>query len=439
MKILVIGTGAREQAIIQALHRSPQKPSLYCYGAYLNPGIQQFTEDYQLGSLHDMDSIVKIAKDLQIQLAIIGPEAPLERGLADDFWFANIPCIGPRKNLAKIETSKAFARDLMDKYRIRGLPRYASFSALDEKLFLFLQELGEGNYVVKANGLMSGKGVKVSGEHLYSFNEAIDFCEDIFLQKQGLVIEEKLEGLEFSFMCFADGKRLIPMPLVEDHKRAYVGDKGPNTGGMGSYSSADFSLPFLKKEEVDEAFAINQAVFEALQEECQDPYIGILYGSFMATKKGIYVIEFNARFGDPEAMNVLSILESDFCAICQAMVDGSLHQDLVQFAKKATVCKYLVPLGYPDHPLKDFPIDIRAINGSNQVFLASVHEEEGVLLGTGGRVAASLGVADTLFAAEQQAEASLQGIKGHVFHRPDIGTRALIQSRIDAMQRIREA
>jgi phosphoribosylamine--glycine ligase len=452
MNILIIGTGAREQAILKALHRSPQKPSLFCYGAYLNPGIQQYTTAYELGSLDAVDSIVQIAKRLTIQLAIIGPEAPLEKGLSDAFWLADIPCIGPRKKLAQIETSKAFTRTLMDKYHIPGLPRYASFDTLDEKLIHFLEELGEGNYVIKADGLMGGKGVKIAGEHLGSFNEAIRFCEEIFLQKQSLVIEEKLEGQEFSFMCFADGKHLIPMPLVQDHKRAYEGDRGPNTGGMGSYSCADLSLPFLTEEEVAAAFAINQAVFHALQQECEAPYMGILYGSFMATKKGIYVIEFNARFGDPEAMNVLALLETDFCAVCQAMVQGELSEDLVKFANKATVCKYLVPEGYPDHPLKDFQIEMTTVgtvgvdtadtvDGSlpKELYLASVRQSNSMLFGTGGRVAASLGIADTLAAAEQQAEAGLKAIKAQAFHRPDIGTESLIQSRIDAMRRIREA
>ncbi|ARG98370.1 phosphoribosylamine--glycine ligase [Legionella micdadei] len=436
MKILVIGSGAREHAIIKALNRPPQATTLYCYGTTLNPGIKQLTTDYRAGDITDCPAVLAMAKSWGIELAIIGPEAPLEKGMADRLWQAGIPTIGPKKALAQIETSKEFARDLMQKYQIAGLPLYQKFATLDN-VEAFLHELGDGNYVIKANGLMGGKGVKVAGEHLQSFAEAKVFCEEILAQKQTFIIEEKLIGQEFSFMCFADGNQLIPMPLVQDHKRAYNGDLGPNTGGMGSYSDMNHSLPFLVPYEVDEAFAINNAVFHALSTECREKYIGILYGSFIATKKGIYVIEFNARFGDPEALNVLSILESDFLAICKAMVDGNLTHDKVKFANQATVCKYAVPEGYPDNPKKNFPIDFSNITRQSHLYLASVNELDHQILAAGSRTAAYVGVADTIFEAERVAEKEISLIQGSLFHREDIGTKQLIQQRIESMSRIR--
>ena len=163
-------------------------------------------------------------------------------------------------------------------------------------------------------------------------------------------------------MGFSDGKTLIPMPIVQDNKRAYVDDKGPNTGGMGSYSAADHSLPFLTHDDVEKAWNINQLVINALMKETQDKYVGVLYGGFIVTAKGIYVIEFNARFGDPESLNVLSILESDFVELSMALTQGSLSAHHGQFAHKATVCKYAVPEGYPDHPIRNKAIDISKVD-----------------------------------------------------------------------------
>ncbi len=436
MNILIIGSGAREHAIAFALHRSPQKPAIYCCGASTNPGIKQMTQGYWVGDCSDTAAVAAIAKEWGIHLAIIGPEAPLEKGLADVLWQNDIPTIGPRKALAKIETSKEFARDLMSAHHIPGLPRYRAFHNM-EGVSEFLQELGEDGYVVKANGLMSGKGVKVAGDHLHSFAEALAFCEEVLRVQPAFVIEEKLVGQEFSYMAFCDGENLIPMPLVQDHKRAHVNDEGPNTGGMGSYSDANHSLPFLTQEEVTTAWNINEAVFKALSGDVKEKYIGILYGSFIATAKGIYVIEFNARFGDPESLNVLSILTSDFVAVCKAMVSGSLTPDLVEFANKATVCKYAVPEGYPDESIKDTPIEIAAVKNKAYLYLSAVDARDGTIYALGSRTAAYVGVADTITAAEKIAETEVCAIGGRLYHREDIGTERLIQKRVDAMRKLR--
>lgn len=437
MNILIVGSGAREHAIAAALHRSPQQPHLFCSGQTINPGIKQMTYHYWVGDNTDVDAITKLAIEWQISLAIIGPEAPLEKGLADALWQAAIPTVGPRQKLAQIETSKYFARELMRKYGISGLPPYQFFSDM-QGVDDFLQHLGEGHYVVKANGLTSGKGVKVAGDHLHSFAEAKAFCQEILASGQTFVIEQKLVGQEFSYMAFCDGESIIPMPIVQDHKRAFVGDKGPNTGGMGSYSNADHRLPFLSDQDVAAAWQINEAVFHALMKETNEKYIGILYGSFIATHDGVYVIEFNARFGDPEALNVLTILESDFVAICKAMVTGSLTQEQVQFAKQATVCKYAVPNGYPDAPVKNAVIDIAAVKNKSNLYLASVDAVDGKIFARGSRTAAYVGVADSISCAEEIAEREVRGIDGPLFHREDIGTDRLIQQRVDDMRRLRE-
>ncbi|HAT8700659.1 phosphoribosylamine--glycine ligase [Legionella pneumophila] len=436
INILIVGSGAREHAIATALSKSENKPKIYCFGTTRNPGIQRLTSDYRVGDITDPEQVNQQAKEWEVNLAIIGPEAPLEHAVADALWDCGIPVIGPRKNLAKIETSKAFARELMEKYGIPGLPKYKVFTSI-EGIREFLSELGENNYVVKANGLMAGKGVRVGGEHLLSFEEALNYCKEIFDHNQSLVIEEKLIGQEFSFMCFSDGISLIPMPIVQDHKRAYENDEGPNTGGMGSYSAADHSLPFLSPEDVRTAFEINQSVINALMTEMSDKYIGILYGGFMATAHGVYVIEFNVRFGDPEALNVLSLLESDFVRLCIAMANGNLQKESVRFLNQATVCKYAVPDGYPDNPLRHVEIDISAVEPKDTLFLAAVNFKDGKLYATGSRTAAYVGIANTISEAEEIAEQQIKNIKGPLFHRKDIGTSPLINTRVEVMRRLR--
>ncbi|OGT37252.1 MAG: phosphoribosylamine--glycine ligase [Gammaproteobacteria bacterium RIFCSPHIGHO2_12_FULL_38_14] len=436
MNILIVGSGAREHAIAAALHRSNHHPRLFCCGTSLNPGIKQMTHHYWVGDITHIDTISDLACKWKIGLAIIGPEVPLAAGLADRLWANCIPTIGPKQKLAQIETSKGFARELMKKNKIRGLPRYQVFQDL-KNAASFLAELGEGNYVVKADGLMGGKGVKVAGDHLHSFDEALIFCESILKQGQSFIIEEKLLGQEFSLMCFCDGEHLIPMPIVQDHKRAYVDDKGPNTGGMGSYSDADHRLPFLTDADVLQAMEMNEAILSALSNEFQERYIGILYGSFIATRDGVCVIEFNARFGDPEAMNVLTVLESDFVKICQAMVTGNLSPEHVVFSRKATVCKYAVPEGYPEQPVKDRPIDIAAVKNKSHLYLASVNAVDGKIYLTGSRAAAYVGVDHSISAAEEIAEKEVRGIAGPLYHREDIGTDQLIKRRIDEMRKWR--
>jgi phosphoribosylamine--glycine ligase len=436
MKILIIGSGAREHAIAKALRRSAQHPDIFCFSSTLNPGIKRLTQGYQVGDICHIEDVVSAAEKWQIDIAIIGPEAPLEAGLADALWNNSIAAIGPKKKLAQIETSKAFTRELLKKYHISGSPDYRVFNQL-AGVKKYLDELGQDGYVIKADGLMSGKGVKVAGDHLHTLDEAYQFCELLHAKGRSFLIEEKCIGQEFSLLYFCDGNRLVPMPIVQDHKRAFVNDEGPNTGGMGSYSASDHCLPFLTQKDVAAAHHINEAVLTALTAECREKYIGILYSSFMATKDGVKLIEYNARFGDPEAMNVLAILESDFVDLCEAMVLGRLSSLKVKFSPLATVCKYAVPDGYPENPAKDTIVDVSHVKNSEQLYLAALDERDGKLYATGSRAAAVVGIADTIFEAEKIAEQEIKYLQGKLFHRSDIGTEELINRRIKQMQELR--
>jgi phosphoribosylamine--glycine ligase len=435
MIVLLLGSGAREHAISRALDRSSQNPTISCLASNNNPGIQKISEFFEVGNINDPETVTSFAQQCSADLAIIGPEAPLESGVADALWSAGIPTVGPKKAHAQIETSKGFTRDLLAKYNIPGGPLYRRFDSLGG-VTEFLEELGD-NYVVKYDGLMGGKGVKVSGDHLHSHDEALEYCKQLVNSGGSFVIEEKLIGEEFSLMSFCDGEHLAHMPSVQDHKRAYEGDKGPNTGGMGSYSDTDHSLPFISAEDIIEAQKINEATAHALRDEFNEGYKGVLYGGFIATAEGVKLIEYNARLGDPEAMNVLPLLESDFVDICSGIVEGNLHQKDISFRNQATVCKYAVPEGYPDSPVKGEPIDVSAITDTSQLYYASVDVKNGQLTEAGSRTVAYVGLADTLDEAEAKAETEISKVSGPLFHRTDIGTAQLIQLRINHLKSIR--
>ena len=434
-KILVIGSGAREHAIVRALDRSPYEKEIYCLASNMNPGIAELCDEILIGNFNDHDFVVNYSKETGATLAIIGPENPLENGVADALWGVNVKVVGPKKDLAKLETSKAFTRDLLREYNIPGGPQYQTFNSL-AGVTEFLNVLGK-NYVVKYDGLAGGKGVKVSGEHLHSHDEALAYCQELTDKGSEFVIEEKFIGEEFSLMSFCDGNTLKHMPAVQDHKRAYEGDTGPNTGGMGTYSDANHSLPFLTENDIVEAHQINIQTAKAVKDKFGEGYQGILYGGFMATASGVKLIEYNARFGDPEAMNVLSLLDSDFIEICNGITDGTLDNLDVRFQNKATVCKYAVPEGYPNSPVKNEQINVSKIENPDGLFYASVDIQNGKLVEAGSRTVAVVGVADSISNAENIAEKEVSAIDGPLFHRSDIGTDMVIQKRINHMKSIR--
>ena len=434
-KILVIGSGAREHSIVRAVSRSSHPNDIFCIGTNINPGIAELCKEFVVENFNKVNIVSKYATDNNISMAIIGPENPLQEGLADALWASGVPVIGPKKNLAKIETSKAFTRNLLKKYNIPGGPKFKVFKSI-KGVQSFLKELGE-NYVVKFDGLAGGKGVKVSGDHLGSHEEALKYCRVLNTQNHQFVIEEKFIGQEFSLMSYSDGKTLKHMPAVQDHKRAYENDEGPNTGGMGTYSDANHSLPFLRDKEIEMAHKINQKAANALMKEFGEGYKGVLYGGFMATKNGVKLIEYNARFGDPEAMNVLSILETDFLEICHGIATETLDQIDVEFRNKATVCKYAVPEGYPDNPLKGEKISISQIKDKDSLYYASVDIKNGNLVEAGSRTIAVLGIENTIEEAEKIAEKEISKIEGPLFHRKDIGTSSLIAKRVKHMDSLR--
>ena len=436
MRILTIGGGGREHAAVEALHRSGAE--IYAVMKNANPGIIKRAKEYKLISEILIDDICEFAIEHDINYAFIGPEAPLEIGLVDALEHIGVKCAAPTKDAARIETSKAFMRELVSKYNIKGNIKYAVFdNAEDTEKYLRAQT---AEIVVKPIGLTGGKGVKVQGEHLHGHDETMSYVLEILgtFGMEGVVIEEKLIGEEFTQMVFVDGRRVVPMPLVQDHKRAYEGDMGPNTGGMGSYSDANHLLPFVSEEARNKALDILKGIVEAMNTEgC--PYRGPMYGQFMLTKDGPKIVEINARFGDPEAMNVLPILESDFLVLIKEMATGKLRED-VKFKELATVCKYVVPNGYgtacePGHEICVYEESIK--ESGAEVFFANVDMIDGKLFTGTSRAIGIVGIGETLEEAEQRCEAALSFVEGSgICVRHDIGKRDMIQKKVDRIKKL---
>lgn len=442
MKILLIGNGAREHAIAEAIKRSSKNPEIITYAKAKNPGIFALSSEYEIGDLMDFEHLKKFAANKDIDFAIVGPDDPIGAGAVDALEEVGVKSVAPKKSLARLESSKSFTRDLLSKYNIDGNPKFRVFhlSALDdgaekavkEYIKNFMNEV-DGQFVVKADGLRAGKGVKVVGDHLQGIDDGVEYAMECLREDEHVVVEEKFIGQEFSLMSFVDGRTVIDMPSAQDHKRAFEGDKGPNTGGMGTYSYPE-CLPFLTQKDLDDAHNISVKTMKAMEEECGEPFRGIMYGGFIVTKSGVKLIEYNVRFGDPEAMNVLPILETDFVDICLAIINQKLDKLNIKFSKKATVCKYAAPEGYPDNPVKGERIEVGKMPDGVKVYYASVNEKDGKLYLGGSRAVAVVGIADTIEVAEKIAEKGVCQIKGPVFHRCDIGTAELIGKRVEMMK-----
>jgi len=441
IKVLVVGGGAREHTICDAVCRS-EDVELYSLMHNRNPGIMRLSKDYRIAKETDVEKVVDFALSKNIDLVLIGPEAPLEEGLTDALKEKGINVCAPTKDAARIETDKEWMREIVSRYGIPGQVKNRTFDNPKEAR-KFIEQLN-GHVAVKPVGLTGGKGVRVYGDHFRTVDEAAQYAAEVIEKKIGgkprVLIEEKLEGEEFTLQAFSDGKSIYPTPAVQDHKRLLPGDRGPNTGGMGSYSTENGILPFMEKSDYEEGAMILQKVVEALHNEgC--PFVGPIYGQFMLTADGPKIVEINARFGDPEAMNILPIFRGDFVDMCFRMVDGDLSGARIDFDRKATVCKYVVPEGYGVKSMVDQPIDVdeEMIKQEGAIlFYASVNRKDDKIYTTSSRSLAVVGIGNSLEEAEEICERGLKHIRGeHIFIRHDIGTKELIEKRIKHMKELR--
>jgi len=431
---LIVGHGAREHVIGEALVRDGAE--LFAFMSFKNAGLEDLSKGrIKVHSETDFKEIITFANAKNVDFAVIGPEAPLCVGIVDALERSDIPCVGPKIEAAQLEGSKIFMRDLLGKYKIPSNIKSKRFNSM-EGVDAYVDEEGEETIVVKPDGLTGGKGVMVYGDHLFSKKDIIKYCQELIDKNSPFILEEKLDGEEFTLQTFVDGKNVVGTPLVQDHKRAYENDEGPNTGGMGSYSMENHLMPFISQEDVDEALKDMKNVIAAVKAETGIEYKGPLYGQFMKTAKGIKLIEFNARFGDPEAMNVLPLLKTNFIDICWAIINGNLNTLNIEFEKKATVCKYLAPEGYPISPKRDELVKVNQEKLNDigaKYYYASVYRDDSNIYTTTSRAIGVLGIADNLEDAEKIAEQGVGCIEGKLFHRKDVGTLKLLQKRIDHM------
>ena len=438
IKVLLIGSGAREHAIAETLKKN-KEVSLFSYMKSKNPGIMRLSENFESGDYGDLSAIKHFARKINPDFAFIGPEEPLDSGVVDLLKEIKIESVGPKKSLARLETSKSFTRRLLKKYNIGGNPSFEVFSkdnVGDAKKFIS----GLSACVIKPDGLTGGKGVKVQGDHFSTNKEAFEYCAESLKTNSLVVVEEKLEGEEFSLQCLTDGKTVVATPPAQDHKRAFIDDKGPNTGGMGSYSCENHLLPFLTRQDVEDGIEMTKKVAKAIYRETGEFYRGVMYAGLIVTGKGVKLLEYNARFGDPEAMNVLPLMDSDFAEVCNAIIGQRLHRLKINFANKATVCKYLVPEGYPNGPAKNRIIAVnKKIPQNARLYYASVEQREGKLYTTSSRAIACLGIGNSLGEAEEFAEEAAKSVSGRLFHRQDIGTKKLVDKRIRHLNMIKSA
>lgn len=412
-KVLVIGSGGREHAIVETLSRSPQVDKIYC--APGNAGIAALAECVKIG-VEDVDALAKFAKDNDITLTVVGPEAALAAGVADRFAEEGLRIFGPTKAAARIESSKEFAKEIMDKYNVPT----AAYRVFDE--FAPAWEYVKNRplpAVIKYDGLAAGKGVVVA----MTYDEAEAALRDMLLDesfgKGRVVVEDFLAGPEFSFMCVVSGEKVYPLAIAQDHKRAFDGDKGPNTGGMGAYSPVPFISEDVRKEALER---IIRPVAAGLVKEGA-PFTGVLYGGLILTKEGPKVIEFNARFGDPETEVVLPRMKSDIYALFNAAVDGKDFE--IEWNPEAMLGIVLASKGYPGSYEKG--AEIKGLeNVSSSVYHMGTAAKDGKLLTAGGRVMMVVGKGATLAEAREKALADIARIDcPALFHRSDIGYQAI--------------
>ena len=415
MKVLVVGSGGREHAICWKLKQSPKVTGLFC--APGNGGIAQIARCVDVKAT-DVDGMVKWAKENAMDFVVVAPDDPLALGMVDALEEAGIPAFGPRANAAVIEASKAFSKELMKKYRI-PTARYETFTQLDKAL-AYIEAQG-APIVVKADGLALGKGVVVAATVDEAKTAAREMMEDKKFGPSGstVVIEECMTGPEVTVLAFADGEHVYPMPASQDHKRAYDGNRGPNTGGMGAISPPPQYTPEIAQRCMDEIFLPTIA---ALKAEGR-PFQGVLYFGLMLTPDGPKVVEYNARFGDPECQAVLSLLDSDLMDIFTACREGTLDQLDLRWKDSAACCLVLASGGYPLDYRKGFPISgLEEAGKSAVVFHAGTAEKDGQIVTSGGRVLGVTALGDPLEQAIDNAYAAAKPISFTDMHfRTDIG------------------
>ena len=422
MKILVVGGGGREHAIIKSLKKSSKVEKIYATPG--NGGIALDAECYPIKAT-ELDKIVEFAKEKQIDYCVVAPDDPLVLGLVDRLEEIGVPCFGPKKCAAILEGSKVFSKNLMKKY---GIPTGDSVTFSDADVAIEYLKTVSYPTVIKADGLALGKGVIIAKD----FAEAESAVKEIMLDKvfgasgNNILIEEFLTGPEVSVLSFTDGKVVIPMVSSMDHKRAKDNDEGLNTGGMGTVAPNPYYTEEVAKECMEKIFL---PTIDAMNKEGRT-FKGCLYFGLMLTPKGPKVIEYNCRFGDPETQVVLPLLESDLLDIMIATTNGTLSEDLVKFSNGSATCVVMASNGYPQKYESGFEIKIGNLEENENVYVAGAKLDDGVLKTAGGRVLGAVATAKSLEEAIKNAYKVVDKISfENAYFRKDIGKKALLATK----------
>ena len=419
MNVVVIGSGGREHTIVWKVRQSPKLNKLYALPG--NAGTAGLAENVSRISMDDHPTVIRFCREKQIDLVIIGPEAPLVAGLADSLSAEGIDCFGPKQAAAEIEASKVFAKDFMARHRI-PTAQYTAFHQFNEAIRYV--ELVKYPIVIKASGLAAGKGVILPE----TIGDAKSALEEILVDKifgeagSEVIIEERLMGQEVSLMAFTDGTTIVPMLPAQDHKRLLDGDQGPNTGGMGAYAPA----PIFTKEMIQEAIEkVLRPAVAGLRNEGRT-FVGVLYAGLMLTKNGTRVLEFNCRFGDPETQAVLPLLETDLLEIMEACVAGRLNEINIHWKNGAAVCVVLASKGYPEKSKKGQVVSFGELPEDMICFHAGTKLDNERMITAGGRVLGLTTWAGDLESAVKKVYSNINKVSFEgMQYRKDIARRAL--------------
>jgi len=439
MKIGLIGNGGREHAIAIGLCKNPDT-QLIVAAQGKNHAIMQLSADYRETGFEHARDIVDYFVEQGVEWVVVGPEATLMLGVVDRLRAVGIPCVGPTQAQAQLEGDKSFMRHLLRDELGWGSPAWASVSSKSEAI-VFMKQVGA--IVVKPLGLTGGKGVRVMGIQLRDEGEALDYIVHLLETDGEVLLEECVIGEEFSRMAFVSDGEIAFVPLMQDFKYAYDDDLGLMTGGMGAYSYADGGLPFVEEGELAQADQLLVEVVQALEKQTGERYRGFLYGQFMVTKADVKLIEFNVRLGDPEALNLMAILDSDAAEVFSRIATGRLEPKVVQFKDAASVVKYLVPTVYPD-PIKEpvsFSMDEAKIHQAGLMLIhGSVEQKDpSQWLALGSRTIGLVGLGERPGVIAEKMHALIDTMHiPELRYRKDVGNDAVIREKTQKMQEIRD-
>lgn len=437
-RVLVVGSWAKEEITIENLKKSPDM-DVFCYMDTPNPGIRMRADGYHIGRLDDVEAVLDYARKTDAQLTLVTTAAPLAAGLVDVMKTEDMKVFGPTGEAARLESDKAFTRELMKHYVPRAVPTFKVCSTAGEAVD-FAAELG-WQVAVKPVGLTDGLGVKVAGVQLADENEVEAYIREIHNKKisgdSHVIVEEKMIGEEFTIQCFVYEDLFVPTPAVQDFKKLLNGEKGPNTASMGSYADSTRVLPFMTRSDYRQAVEIIKKTLAAFRKETGQWCCGFLYGQFMLCKDGVKLVEYNFRPGDPEWMNTVAILQDNIADVAEGLMRGKSMQP--SFVRKATVCKYIVPPEYPYklNQILDVSLEREKIDESGtDIYWSCGLDENGNLKVGSERGIAFLAQGDTIQDANLKIETAVSTVTGDFHYRSDIGTLPLIKAKVQGVKEL---